>query len=990
MPSNKETLFQDHLYRYLQQEHGYHELSPDRVSPHHIAEEVLLTFIKETQQETYASLYENYQNDTDQEILKGLALKMEKKELWLLLRNGVEIRGVNVKLYFPQPRSQTSATALQNYETNQLHAKTEYGYNPKTQERIDLVIWLNGLPIIVMELKHEDEGQNVNDAIYDSFLKRDLNNPLYQHPFLYIASSDCEVKVATNPNSEKNFRWFNAQLHNQAETEGEYAVEHLYRDALSKESICAYLEHFLVYVPAVETLDEDGVLHRKPDFTIFPRYHQVRASREVARLVSEAYNTDGTLGQKLLVNHSAGSGKTLTIAWLADQLDSLYNEENEKVFDNIVILTDRKSLDKNIKDDLANFTHLKNKIHYAKKSRDLATHLNDNRDIIVTTIHKFAYIQERLENAEALKGRKIAFLIDEAHRSQEGRMALTMKKMFTKDGEEGEQEEDESPDSIGEQLENLDISNQVFVAFTATTTQQTVDYFGEPIDIYSELEAITEGYILDTAQNIISYETLYNLSTKNGQPLSEKEFPSGVVGKALKTMAYDDLPLIQYKSEVMMKYFLENVAHTLQGKGKAMVVASSRSAGLKYFKTLKTILEEKGLPHKVLYAFSDFTDPESGEEIKEYEINELSTVHGGKLIEEVFEEDDYRILVVANKFQTGFDQPKLTAMFLDKVVNGVTAIQTVSRLNRKHPDKEQDDILVVDFTNNSKEIFNAFNKHRTGSPFEEREPDLEKLLEVYQTILSQEVFTEDHVTKFVEVYIKAEKAAHQRKSAMDALLSNIVQEYRVIFETAISEMDERKKYVSLLKRYTKQYYFIAKFYELPDILHHFIVFAEGIADRLLNHGKTSELGLLLKNIQVSKGAVTYIGNKENTPPDENGSGNGGSGGGEREIPTTNIETAIQKIQETHNISDDDAIIIREICEEVSNKEELRTRIEQNHNNEQYLSKVEPEVSREVSNSYEKRDLWEKLEDPIYMDDGGIITLMSKSIIEDIVADEKAA
>src|SRR5690606_29061174 len=289
------------------------------------------------------------------------------------------------------------------------------------------------------------------------------------------------------------------------------------------------------------------------------------------------------------------------------------------------------------------------------------------------------------------------------------------------------------------------------------------------------------------------------------------------------------------------------VANTINGKGKAMVVASSRPAGLKYFENIKTIIEERELPFKVLFAFSDYTDPITNESVEEIKVNELDTLHSGKVIEEVFDTDDYRILVVANKFQTGFDQPLLSAMFLDKVVNGVNAIQTVSRLNRKHIDKEQSDILVVDFTNNSANIFEAFNKHRKGTPYKESEPKKEVLLEVYQMVDDLEIFSKEEIERYTKAYIEAENEAKKRQSNSDALLSNINQEYRENFKKKLPDMEDQKNYISLLRRYTKLYYFIAQFYELDYFLHEFIVFAETMSDMLMKKGKTSELTQLLKN-----------------------------------------------------------------------------------------------------------------------------------------------
>lgn len=976
MPSNKENLFQNHIARFLETQHQYVVLSHDDLKDreYHIIESHLIAFIKATQLEKYKSLQNDFGTDTDSEIIKAIKEELGKTQLWLLIRNGVTVRGTKLQLYKPKPRSKTSSLQEEHYEKNTLAFKTEYEYNNLTNERIDLVIWLNGLPIIVTELKHEDEGQNVNDAIYESFLTRDLKNQLYKMPFMHVALSNTEAKVATNPTSEKNFLWFNSQLINKAETEGEYPVEHVYRHSFSKENIVKYLEHYLVFVPAVEKINEEGVLTHKPSFTIFPRYHQFRASKNLAENVRSHVEDTRGLGRKYLINHSAGAGKTLTISWMADLLDSLYTSDNKKVFDNIIILTDRKSLDKNVKDDLEKFTHLKQKLNFTKKSRDLAVFLEKDRDIIVSTIHKFAHIQEKLQNDNILKKRKVAFLIDEAHRSQDGKLALTMRQYFN----------DDDSDAEDDALDKLNISNQVFVAFTATTTPKTVSYFGEPFDVYSEEEAIAEGYILDVAQNIISYETLYHLRLKEAIP--EKDFPVGTVSKSLKTLAFNDDSLIQYKSEVIVKIFEEEVAPTILGKGKAMVVTSSRQAGLKYFNNIKTILEEKNLPYKVVFAFSDFLYSETNTTIEEAVINELETKHGGKLIEEVFELPEYRILVVANKFQTGFDQPLLSAMFLDKAVKGVNAIQTVSRLNRRHNDKEQDDILVVDFTNNSKEIFDAFNKHRKGTPFKEKEPNKEILEDLFKEIEALEVFNDEEIELYINAYLDAEIGAKKGESKADTFLSDLNINYRKKFKDRLPNLEDQKQYISLLRRYTKLYYFIAKFFSLDQYLNDFIVFAEVMGNVLIKKGKVSDLKNLLKKVELSKGAVKYHGLKTNIhavkEPKKTGLKLGGSG---QEPTRTTIELALIKIENKYQITKDDAIIIKEICKEVSNNYEIKERVIANKENDIYLkNNAKPRIKQEVKQGYIMRDMVDKLEDPIYSQRGGIISLMGNAIIKNIL------
>ena len=603
------------------------------------------------------------------------------------------------------------------------------------------------MPIITLELKHEDEGQNVYDAV-EQYNIRPQENQIFTLPFLHIAADTSEVKIATNPFAEQNFIPFNQGLINKEENQGEYPVEFLYKDVLSKDWVLEYFSFFLLYIPANQKITDEGILLVEPERTMFPRFHQLRCNHKLAHSIADHYEVENKLGFKYLINHSAGSGKTLTISWLTDRLDSLYSAANQKVFDMVIVLTDRKSLDKNIKDELAHFVHLTNKIGIAKDSDKLKNFILQRKSIVVSTIQKFSYIQEIIEEDEGLKQLRIAFIIDEAHRGQDGKLASNVKAIFTDPEKPDNEEIPTDEDEIIEEAKKANISNQVLIAFTATPTQTTVDYFGQPIDEYTEDEAIKEGYILDVANNIISYQTLYHLKSKTIIP-DDETYPAGVVHKALRDVAFRDPELVQYKSEVILKYFDDKVKDTLNGTGKAMVVTSSRAAGLLYFEALKEKIAKRNLPYKILYAFSDFKD-EKGNEIKEETLNELASTYGGKKIEDVFDEnDDYRIMVVANKFQTGFNQPKLVSMFLDKPVRNVNAVQTLSRLNRKAYGK--DTTMVVDFTNSVQNIFEAFRKYRTGSRFQPQEPNPQLLEDRYNEFLNMNIFDEGEIIRYTEL-----------------------------------------------------------------------------------------------------------------------------------------------------------------------------------------------------------------------------------------------
>ena len=427
------------------------------------------------------------------------------------------------------------------------------------------------------------------------------------------------------------------------------------------------ISSFLVFVPK---RDAEGDKPERPAFTILPRYHQSRMVRKVTDDAISHFTASGDIGRKYLIHHSAGSGKTLSICWLADRLHSLYKPNtNEKMVDVIFILTDRKSLDTNIRDDIEKFTHLQHVVGLARKSEDLPRFLKDRKPIIVTTQQKFAWVLEEIEQNADLKTLRVAFLIDEAHRSQEGRMGAAIRVPFRKpeeaDAEDAGDEREDDEHRIAKIIREHD-RNQLFVAFTATPAPETVTLFGAPFDTYTEAEAIAEGYIVDVAASIISYKTLYHLHCSIvPTPGEERVYPKGVVSKALQNVAYQDDGLIQYKAEVMLRIFEENVKPLIGGRAKAMIVATSRIAGLRYFHVLKEKLKERGADYRVLYAFSDFVHPTTNEAVSEHAVNELKE---GELIEDRFEGDDYRLLVVANKFQTGFDQPLLAGMFLDKPV----------------------------------------------------------------------------------------------------------------------------------------------------------------------------------------------------------------------------------------------------------------------------------------------------------------------------------
>ena len=931
-----------------------------------IAEDVLWAFVTASQPEDVAKLDRNYGTDTRDEFFKALRSELCRKPMWMVMRDGFRARGVEFKLYFARPRSEQSATWAA-YRQNRFSFRHHFYYG-ETNKEIDFVFFLNGLPIVALELKHE-KNQTV-DAAVQQFVDRDHTKKIFQHPFAYIAADTSEVKLATDPRHPDNFRWHNQGLINEAHSEDEYPVEFLYDEVLAPENLLEDIAFFLVRVPEKPETEKDPA---RPAFTIYPRFHQSRCVKKIAADISAYFAEKGDVGKKYLAQHAPGSGKTLTICWLAAKLDALFKPgTNEKLVETVFIVTAAKSLDKNIKDDIAKFVHLKDKVGLSAKSEDVDSFIHGNlkkqiapKSIIVTTQQKLAYILDKLKEDPTLRTRRVAFLIDEAHRDQDGKRAAEMRIPFR------EIEEDEDEELMRDEIIRAHAGNQMFVAFTATPSQSTVDLFGSPCDIYTEAEAIQEGYIVDVASSIVSYKTLYNLHCSY-VPTSneEKEFPKGLVAKALKNIAYSDYGIVQYKAEVMLRYFENEVKELIGGRAKAMIVAPSRPTGLLYYTILKAKLEQRGADYKLLYAFADFVHPETNETITEHAVNGLKD---GEKIEDRFDTDDYRLMIVANKFQTGFNQPLLAGMFIDKPIVDRNAVQTVSRLNRKCPDKDR--VVVVDFTNNADAILRAFAKYRKGTPYVPDPPDPERAREIYRQILDAAIFTQGDFTQFAAL----------ARTSTDAQIQYRVGALRQVFQTRVSDIGSRKGYVQLLAKYAKQVDFFKKDYDFGNDMLDAYVFADVVGRQLIKQGSMSELMQAMRHTEVVKASVKFQGVR---------SGNGivalkpsrkehGPGVPQKKV---SVQEMIDEIREKFQITDEEALFIREVTEQKLQDPDVKDAVARNRDDDEYLfGPYRQQVHVQISDIYQESGHYEEIADDKYSGNGGIFDSMATVVIQTIRA-----
>lgn len=715
-----EKQYQHFIMAYLKNNNDYvirENKDFDRL--HAIDSEMLFKFLYDTQPDEMESLRKVYKQDLEETLINYINFETTKKRGSLLdvLKHGIEISNIKLDLMYTRPATDFNKELVEKYKKNVFSLMEEVWASDK--ERIDLVIFLNGFAIMTFELKCNAAGQSYEDAIYQYRTERNPKTRL----FLFKAGAlvnfamDLEqVYMTTRLNKDATFflpfnmgngEGVNAGAGNPI-FEDKYSVFYMWEDVLTKDSILEIISKFM-FVETKEKEDESTGKKKITENIIFPRFHQ----REVLhKVLVDVYENGST--QNYLIQHSAGSGKTNSIAWLAYRLSSLHDADNKIIFDNIIIITDRVVVDRQLQAAIMGMEHKSGLIKVMDdrcNSSDLAIALNGNTKIIATTIQKFPYIVGEVAN---LKDKKFAVIIDEAHSSTAGKdmAAVTL----TLGSGEVSVDESTTEDLIVEEIaKHGKQSNASMFAFTATPKPTTIELFGrvnkkgqkEAFHIYSMKQAIEEGFILDVLQNYTTYKTYYQINKEIA------EDPKCKTNEAKRQIArFVELheTNITQRIEVIVEHFRTTVMDELGGTAKAMVITNSRESAVKYRQAFEEYITKKGYSNiKALVAFSGkVTLKDDEQEYTETGINGFSE---DKLPTE-FDKDDYKVLLVANKYQTGFDQPKLCAMYILKKLRGVNAVQTLSRLNRICPPYDKK-TFILDFVNDYKNIEDAFSKYYT-------------------------------------------------------------------------------------------------------------------------------------------------------------------------------------------------------------------------------------------------------------------------------------
>ena len=686
-----------------------------------IDEQFFWNFLESTQKEELEKLQK--QSDWKLKILNRFDRMIKKYGVLHLLKKGLEVDDAHFTLFYQLPLASSSKQVKDNFEQNRFSETRQLRYsidNPR--EEIDLVLFINGLPIVTMELKNHWTGQNARvHGQHQYKTQRDTKQPLlnFARCIVHFAVDTDEAYMTTKLDGKNTFFLpFNkGNKHGKGNPElpkGEigHKTNYLWQDVFTRESLANIIQHFV----RLDGKKKDA-LQTKTLF--FPRYHQM----DVVRKIIDDASKKG-VGQTYLIQHSAGSGKSNSITWAAYQLIETYpNNSNvpgnrgveQPLFDSVIVVTDRRLLDKQIRDNIADFSEVKNIIAPAYSSKELRDSLEQGKKIIITTIQKFPFI---IDGIADLSDKRFAVIIDEAHSSQSGSAHDNMNRAM---GQQVDEDEDmDAQDKIVMAMQSRKMrGNASYLAFTATPKPITLEKFGtpttdgkfKPFHLYSMKQAIEEGFILDVLANYTTLRSYYEIEKSiEDNPL----FDSARAQKKLRAYVEQDQQTINTKAEIILDHFIPNIVNKkkLKGKAKAMVVTQSIVSAIKYYKALQRILKDKGSPFKIAIAFSG-TKKVNGMEYTEADMNgfaEKDTRHK-------FDEDEYRILVVANKYLTGFDQPKLCAMYVDKKLQGVLAVQALSRLNRAATKlgKRTEDIFVLDFFNSTEDIKNSFDPFYTAT-----------------------------------------------------------------------------------------------------------------------------------------------------------------------------------------------------------------------------------------------------------------------------------
>jgi type I restriction enzyme R subunit len=788
----RENGFETLIVDWLTSKNGYEQGTNSDYNKEFALDEVrLFRFLNDTQPTKMAQLHLDDRPMERQAFLTRLSEKLSSEGVIELLHKGFRFKHLLLDLFYVLP-SEENPVAVSLFEKNIFSVTRQVNYSKVNAKlAIDLVIFINGLPIATLELKNQLTKQNVNDAVYQYKTDRDPHELIFNFKrcIVHFAVDDSEIKMCTQLKGKASWflpfnRGYRDGAGNPPNPDG-IKTDYLWKLILTKHELTDIIQN---YAQVIIEVDEDT--KRKTEKQIFPRFHQLSV---VKSLLADAVRNG--VGQRYLIQHSAGSGKSNSIAWLAHQLVAL-KRDGKNLFDSVIVVTDRVNLDKQIKNTIRQFMQVKSTVGWAENSGDLKRLLAEGKKIIITIVHKFQYILDDISSIH--QGQNFAIIIDEAHSSQSGRLSAKMNIALSGIVSE---DDDDIEDRINNIIEGRKmVKNASYFAFTATPKNKTLEMFGEayqdgdvvkhrPFHVYTMKQAIEEGFILDVLKNYMPIQSYYRIiKTVEGDPMFDKKRAQ----KKLRLFVESNEYAIKQKAEIIVEHFHSDVISKgkIGGRARAMVVTSSIDRAIEYYLAINECLKARKSPFKAIIAYSGEKNV-GGKSMKESDFNGFPSTQ----IEKKFKSDPYRILVVANKFQTGFDEPLLHTMYVDKVLTDIAAVQTLSRLNRAAPQKN--DTFILDFANNVDDIREAFSRYyKTTILSSETDPN--KLNDLITTLTDMQVYTNEQVRDLVELYLGGAD-----RDRLDPILDACTQEYLDL------EVEDQINFKSSAKAFVRTYNFLS-------------------------------------------------------------------------------------------------------------------------------------------------------------------------------------
>ena len=817
---------------FLSPKGGYTKNTDTYNAKHALYTDTLIRFVKKTQPKEWKRFEMQNSTAPEEKFVRAFQNACDMYGLLSVLRNGFKHRGITFHVCYFKPESTLSDTALTLYDANEITLNRQWYYSADCNKSVDMVIAVNGIPVFAFELKNQYTGQNIENAKRQWMYDRDERENCFRFNnriLAFFCVDHLEVCMTTKLAGKNTFFLpFNQGSNGSGKNGGKgnpqnpdgYPTAYLWENVFQKDSMMDILQKFISLKTSEDKklLSNGQVQTAKKKMLLFPRYHQLDVVRKIV-----AHVRQNGAGHNYLIQHSAGSGKSNSIAWTAYRLASLFNDENKPVFSSVIIVTDRRVLDAQLQETISGFDHklgAVETIDEKKNSQDLKNAINNGVRMIVTTLQKFPVIYTEVEKVQ---GRNYAVIVDEAHSSQTGSSAIKLKtaladtedalREYAEIDGKAEDEIDRTDKIVQQMITHGKHKNLSFFAFTATPKPQTLEIFGEPypdgsfhpFHIYSMRQAIEEGFILDVLKNYMTYLTCYKIAKNTPE---NPELPESRATKLIKQYQKLHPYNITQKSAIIVETFRDTTRHKIGGKGKMMVVTDSRLAAVRYFHAIKAYINEKGYTDMdVLTAFSGTVA--DGDE--EYTESSLNVRKDGSHISENQTKaefhDNFNILVVAEKYQTGFDEPLLHTMIVDKKLKGVKAVQTLSRLNRTCPEKT--DTFVLDFANKSEDILAAFQPFYQETSLEQ-EVNVDLIYQTEKELQGYAIFNTNDIAAFFKVWNSSSKQDTVLMGKMTSTLKPVIDRYN------LKDPEEKYQFRRLVRSFVKWYGYITQVVRMFD------------------------------------------------------------------------------------------------------------------------------------------------------------------------------